>query len=208
MMSSAIACLMRGAAVKRAIMGPSLRARNQTFGRLHGVEYDARRPPARLGMKTDNEFFRAEHLFVMDATGVLDAAASRIALAKLAADPDFSARCEVLMDLRDIKCAMSASDIYELAIAMAWPNAALPTNRKVAILVEGRSEFDHASFLALCATNRGLSVAAFEDYDTAGEWLVATLPTDPKDAEAGDEGPSSAPPGAEFRSAGTAKPML
>ena len=118
----------------------------------------------------------------MDASGVLDAAASRAALAKLANDPDFSAKCEVLMDLRNITCSMSATDIYELACAMAWPNSALPTHRKIAILVDGRSEFDHASFLALCASNRGLLVAAFVDYDEAGQWLVATLPPDPKDA--------------------------
>lgn len=38
--------------------------------------------------------------------------------------------------------------------------------------------------MALCASNRGLSVAAFDDYDKAGMWLKATLPRDPK---VGDE---------------------
>lgn len=135
-------------------------------------------------MKTENEFYRVERLFVMDASGTLDADASRVALAKLAADPDFSAECEVLMDLRGIKCEMSASDIYSLAVAMAWPDPELRTCRKTAVLVEGRTEFDHASFLALCASNRGLNVAAFDDYDKAGGWLRATLPPDPKESAA------------------------
>ena len=145
-------------------------------------------------MKTENEFFRAEHLIVMDASGLLDAGASKIALAKLAADPDFSSNCEVLMDLHNVKCALSPSDIYALAIAMAWPDPALPTNKKIAILVDGRMEFDHASFLALCASNRGMSIAAFDEYDKAGAWLRATLPPDPKDSGgAGDATPASAP---------------
>ena len=135
-------------------------------------------------MKTENELFRAEHLIVMDASGVLDKAASIAALSKLAADPNFSSKCEVLMDLRDIKCTLTASDIYGLAVTMAWPNPALPTHRKIAVLVQGSADFDHASFLALCATNRGLSLAAFDDYDKAGEWLVATLPPDPKESGA------------------------
>lgn len=131
-------------------------------------------------MKTQNEFYQAQHLFVLDASGVLDLPASKIALAKLAADPDFDARSEVLIDLRDIKCALSTNDIFDLADALAWPNPALPTHRKIAILVAGHTEFDHASFLEICAGNRGVVLAAFEDYDAAGEWLTATIPPDPK----------------------------
>ncbi|MBK7470419.1 MAG: hypothetical protein IPO58_03865 [Betaproteobacteria bacterium] len=131
-------------------------------------------------MKSENEFFRAQHLIVMDASGILDLQRSIIALENLAADPQFDAGSECLLDLRDIKCSMSAMDIFNLAEVMAWPNSALPTHRKIAILVEGHDEFDHAQFLALCAGNRGVNIAAFDDYDTAGEWLSAMLPEDPK----------------------------
>ena len=110
-------------------------------------------------MKTSNEFYQAQHLFVMDASGVLDLQASKIALAKLAADPDFDSRSEVLLDLRNIQCALTTNDIFILADALAWPNPALPTPRKIAVLVAGRKEFDHASFLELCARNRDGRIA-------------------------------------------------
>ncbi|MBK8740825.1 MAG: hypothetical protein IPM02_15440 [Betaproteobacteria bacterium] len=117
----------------------------------------------------------------MDAAGVLDLHASVGALKRLAMDPGFDSRAEVLLDLRDIECRMSINNIYNLAEAMAWPDPALPTHRKIAILVDGKLEFDHAKFLAICAENRGLSVTAFDDYDKASEWLNADLPPDPKD---------------------------
>ena len=42
-------------------------------------------------------------------------------------------------------------------------------------------EFDHAQFLAMCAENRGLVVAGFDNDDKASHWLHADLPPDPKD---------------------------
>jgi len=132
-------------------------------------------------MKTESEFFAARRLIVMDATGVVDFRASQAALARLAGDPEFDARSEVLLDLRDIKCVMSMGDIFDLANAMAWPNPSLPTHKKIAVLVSGDLEFDHATFLALCASNRGLRIQAFDDYDQAGDWLSAQLPPDPKE---------------------------
>lgn len=132
-------------------------------------------------METTHRDFRAQHLIVMDASGVLDLHASVSALKRLAMDPGFDSRAEVLLDLRDIECRMSINHIYSLAEAMAWPDPALPTHRKIAILVDGKLEFDHAKFLAMCAENRGLTVAAFDDYDKASQWLNADLPPDPKD---------------------------
>ena len=132
-------------------------------------------------METTHQVFKAQHLIVMDASGVLDLHASVSALKRLAMDPGFDSRAEVLLDLRDIECRMSINHLYSLAEAMAWPDPALPTHRKIAILVDGRTEIDHAKFLAMCAENRGLTVAAFEDYDKASQWLNADLPPDPKE---------------------------
>ena len=132
-------------------------------------------------MKTRNKAYPLKHLIVMTATGTLDLVASKAALKSLAVDPAFDARCEVLLDLRDIECAMSATDIFELAVHMAAPNPALPTQKKIAVLVAGHAAFDHARFLELCAGNRGLSIGAFEDYENADQWLNADLPDDPKD---------------------------
>ena len=116
----------------------------------------------------------------MDVSGKLDLPASRHALEELAADPEFDARTEVLLDLRDVDCEMSTVDIYDLASFMSWPDPALPTQKKIAILVDGRTEFDHAKFLEMCVRSRGPRVAAFQDYEKADDWLNADLPVDPK----------------------------
>lgn len=134
-------------------------------------------------MKTRNRAFPLKHLMVLTATGTLDLAASKAALHSLTADPGFDARSEVLLDLRDVECAMSVTDIYELAVHMASPNPALPTYTKIALLVAGHAAFDHARFLEMCAGNGGLKIGAFVDYAIADDWLNADLPDDPKDSD-------------------------
>ncbi len=131
-------------------------------------------------MLTKVKSYPLKKLIVLDAYGELDLAASRIALRKLAADPDFDWRTEVLLDMRDVECHMSTIDIHELASLLAWPDPALPTGRRIAVLVSGRTEFDHAKFLEMCASNRGITLAAFDDYDKADAWLSAELPADEK----------------------------
>ena len=133
-------------------------------------------------MEATHRAFPLSHLIILDASGRLDLAASRNALKDLASDPEFDAKTEVLLDLRDVDCDMSTVDIYDLATYMAWPNPVLPTQKKIAILVAGRTEFDHAKFLEMCVRNRGPRVAAFLDYDQADDWLNAELPEDPKTA--------------------------
>jgi hypothetical protein len=132
-------------------------------------------------VESTHTVFHAQHLIVMDATGILDLAASIAALKKLAANPEFDTRAEILLDLRDVECRMSINDLYDLAVILAWPDPALPTQRKIAILVDGALEFDHARFLALCAVSRGVAIRAFDGYDAADGWLTAALPLDPKE---------------------------
>ena len=136
------------------------------------------------GMNTQYKVFPLQHLIVMTADGTLDLAASKLALKSIVADPGFDSRSEILLDLRDAKCVMSMTDIYQLAEHMAFPYSALPTRKKIAVLINkhsaGHLAFNHAQFLELCADNRGLNVHAFEDYQIADEWLNAELPNDPK----------------------------
>jgi hypothetical protein len=140
-------------------------------------------PPAREpDMNTQNKAFPLKHLMVMTAAGTLDLAASKAALQSLVADPGFDARSEIFLDLRDVECSMSVTDIYELAVYMASPHPALPTYKKIALLVAGHVAFDHARFLEMCAGNRGLKIGAFVDYANADEWLNADLPDDPRES--------------------------
>lgn len=134
-------------------------------------------------MKTTDKAYPWKDLIVMTATETVDLAASKAALKSLAHDPEFQSGYEVLLDWRDIHCKMSGTDVYELAKYLGNPDTELPTHKKIAILVSGRHAFDHAKFLEVCASNRGVRLAAFEDYDKANAWLEATLPEDPKEAE-------------------------
>jgi hypothetical protein len=135
-------------------------------------------------MQTRHNVFPFQKLVVVDASGTCDLAASKAALRKLAADPAFDANKEVLLDLRDIECHLTTLDIYQLANFLNEPEPALPTRRKIAVLVSGRVEFDHAVFLQMCTAGGGLRLAAFDDYDKADSWLSAELPPDPKEIAA------------------------
>lgn len=135
-------------------------------------------------MRTTRKAFPLKDLIVMTSSGTIDLAASKSALRRLAADPEFDRHYEILLDLRDSECEMSAMDVYEIAKDLAWPDPALPTRKKIAVLVSGERAFDHAKFLEVCSTNRGVQVGAFEDYEKASQWLDTELPVDPKEADA------------------------
>ena len=135
-------------------------------------------------MKTTRKAFPLNDLIVMTSSGTIDLGASKSALKKLAADPEFDSHYEILLDLRDSECEMSVMDVYEMAKDLAWPDPALPTRKKIAVLVSGERAFDHAKFLEVCSTNRGVQIGAFEDYEKASEWLDTELPEDPKETDA------------------------
>jgi hypothetical protein len=134
-------------------------------------------------MKIARKAFPLKDLLVMTSTGTIDLAASRAALRILAADPEYKSNYELLLDLRDVECTLSLSDVFEIATYMTQLDPALPPRRKIALLVSGRIAFDHAQFLELCSRNRGRQIGAFEDYKKAGEWLDVDLPADPKAAD-------------------------
>lgn len=135
-------------------------------------------------MKTTRKAFPLKDLIVITSSGTIDLAASKSALESLAADAKFDSQYEVLLDLRDSECEMSVIDVHEIATYLAWPDPALPTRKKIAVLVSGRQAFDHAKFLEMCSKNRGVRVGAFEDYDKASAWLDADLPEDPTETSA------------------------
>ena len=134
-------------------------------------------------MRSTRQAFPLKDLIVMTSSGTIDLAASKSALKKLAADPEFDRHYEVLLDLRNSECEMTVMDVYEIAKDLAWPDPALPTRKKIAVLVSGQRAFDHAKFLEVCSANRGVQVGAFEDYEKASEWLDTELPEDPKETE-------------------------
>ncbi len=122
-------------------------------------------------MNCRHRILPGREVIIVNAEGLLDLEASRGALKKIASDPDYKTCFELLMDLREVTCNLSATDIFELASFMANPEPRVPTGRKIALLVSGEQEFDHAKFLELCARNRGLSIAVFTDPEEAVKWL-------------------------------------
>jgi hypothetical protein len=129
-------------------------------------------------VKTYDEAYPLKDLIVMTTSGTIDLDRSKAALTGLAHDPLFLARYEVLLDWREVNCTMSETDIFELALHFTNLDTMLPTRKKIAILVSGAAAFDHAKFLELCSTNRGVMLHAFEDYEKASDWLNTTLPAD------------------------------
>ena len=150
-------------------------------------------------MRSDDKAYPWKDLIVQTASGTVDLEASKAAFKRLAEDPEFLPGYEVLLDWRDVDCEMTVSDVFELAKYLSDLGTKLPTRKKIAILVSGARAFDHAKFLELCTGNRGVVLAAFEDYDKADAWLNASLPPDPKEQGAGF---AKAPPQATAPGAG------
>ena len=142
-------------------------------------------------MRSEGKAYPWKDLIVMTASGTVDLDASKAAFRNLAEDPEFLPGYEVLLDWRDVDCDMSVSDVFEMAKYLSDLGTRLPTRKKIAILVSGKLAFDHAKFLELCANNRGVALAAFEDYEKADAWLNASLPPDPKEEAATSAGAPS-----------------
>jgi hypothetical protein len=133
-------------------------------------------------MKTEIKTFDFKHLIVLTAHGALDLVASKAALKSLVAAPGFEAITEVLLDLRDVECDLSVTDIHELVTHMAWHIPVLFDEHRIAVLIDGHKSgglaFNHSQFLDLCAKNNGLHIRAYEDYERAINWLTAELTND------------------------------
>ena len=124
-------------------------------------------------MRTRKTAHPANSLITVTAAGRVDLAATKTTLRNLAGHPDFKAGWQVLFDWRRIRCEMSLTDVYEISKLLSDPDTALPSRKGVAVLVSGGCALDRAKFLELCATNRGVRLAAFDDYDKVSAWLDA-----------------------------------
>jgi hypothetical protein len=123
-------------------------------------------------MRARYKAFPLDNLITMTASGSIDLAASKEALRSLAQSEAFETHYEVLLDMRSIRCTLSVTDLYEIASYMTTPDTALPARKRIAVLVSGPQALEHAHFLEVCATNRGVNVAAFMDHEKAREWLT------------------------------------
>jgi len=75
---------------------------------------------------------------------------------------------DILVDTREAASALSATDLWFLADRLVrYPKTFAG---KTALLCP-TERFDHASFFALCAGNKGIDMQAFTSYEEAMKWL-------------------------------------
>ncbi len=143
-------------------------------------------------MKTVHRFLPGRELIVLTASGTLDLDATRGAIIMMTRDSAFDRSFEIVLDFRDVECALSVTDIYEIASFLGGPVSGLDTGRKIAVLIPDQMPFDNARFLELCSANRGLRLGAFWDVARAERWLDADLPDDMQGAAPGPGNDTSA----------------
>jgi hypothetical protein len=103
--------------------------------------------------------------------GVINMATSRQLLVDIARADHHPVDYELLIDFRDTKWHMSTVDLYRLAAELTQHGDTF--RRKVALLVFPGDSFSSAEFFETCSHNRGFSVEAFTDFESALRWLLA-----------------------------------
>jgi hypothetical protein len=107
--------------------------------------------------------------------GVVDMEAAERLLAEIAEATESLEDYEILIDTRQARGALSASQLWYLAKKLGTYRGTFL--RRTAVLCPFE-RFDHAEFFALCASHRGHNVIAFRSYEDAMEWLLGGAASD------------------------------
>ena len=104
--------------------------------------------------------------------GELDLESSKKRLTKIASviSPLALTDSETLIDTREARSQMTATDIWQLASEFAEHR--MTFRNKIAILIP-QNGFDRAKFFDLCAQNRGFEFGTFTDFEDAINWLTS-----------------------------------
>lgn len=102
--------------------------------------------------------------------GVLNLEESEQLLREVVSISDPLEEFDILVDTRESASMLSATDLWYLADRLVkYPRTFAG---RTAILCP-TERFDHASFFALCAENKGVEMQAFTSYEEAMIWLSA-----------------------------------
>ncbi len=128
-------------------------------------------------MATNVRIIHAHDFIKATPEGRFDLEMSKKGLAEIASAAVTLTDYEILLDTRKAQIEMSVTDLWYLAsgtrsLAAELVNARGRFPKKTAVLCPF-GDFDHASFFALCAENRGLNIRAFTSFEDAIEWLIA-----------------------------------
>jgi len=102
-----------------------------------------------------------------NVSGTVDLQTKRALLKKLLT----SSNHHILIDCRASSSQSTTVDVWMLAAELG--KLGMTNNHRIAILHNTRDGFDPASFLELCATNRGYQLRAFHDFEQATMWLAS-----------------------------------
>lgn len=137
-------------------------------------------------MAHDIRLVPATDFLRLNLRGLPDVATSEQMLAEMASAYADDPRRHVVIDCRGIPDPtsvprLSSIELAELARGL-W-TAGLGVSNRVAIIRHPHAGFDRAGFFADVADGRGLTVAVFDDFESAFVWLFGeghpVSPTDP-----------------------------
>jgi hypothetical protein len=122
-------------------------------------------------MATKVKIITAGDFLEVTTDGIIDIDTSRQLLVTIAKAEHPPVDYELLVDLRGTRSHLSVVDVYEIAAELIRYGDTF--RRKVALLVDQGINFEQAHFFETCSHNRGFSVNAFSDYETAIRWVLS-----------------------------------
>jgi len=137
------------------------------MGQLHTTGPSAQEAPVATKIK----IIAASDFLEVTADGTINLSTSQQLLVDIAKTEQPPADYDLLVDFRHAHSELSTLDVYQLAKQLFEHGDTF--RRKVALLVRAGLGFDRASFFETCSRNRGFSVNAFTDYETALRWLLS-----------------------------------
>jgi hypothetical protein len=121
-----------------------------------------------MDMSDDVRIIRASDFLIATPTGEVDVEKSKQLLTKIAAASSKTATRRVLLDMREAKSKLSATDIWYLAGELVRLRPDYPDKIAVICRLEAAGR---GAFFSLCAQNRGLPVREFTSFESAVKWL-------------------------------------
>lgn len=126
-------------------------------------------------MKVKVRIYVNAEVIVAEASGRYEFGDAKAFVVALASHPSYDAFLEAVFDLRQADCCLSIAEVGQLSEFVAWPGRALPSRRRVAVVISKDADFRYAALFALCARKRGLLTKSFQDLAMAREWLQARV---------------------------------
>jgi hypothetical protein len=120
-------------------------------------------------MATKIKIITASDFIEVTPDGMMNLEASRQLLIDIAKADPAPADYELLVDFRNTQSDLSLVDLYNLSEELIRHGNTF--HRKVALLVLPGVNFDRAHFFETCSFNRGFSINAYMDYESAIRWL-------------------------------------